>query len=131
SHNGVWDMALTSIVPGIRVAAPRDGARLVEELREAVDVTDGPTVVRFPKGKIADDIDQVERTADGVDVLHRTREDGGDVLVVAVGSSAGAAVEAARTLEDEAIDVTVVDPRWIVPVAGDLLAMAENHSMVV
>ncbi|MFD5867079.1 1-deoxy-D-xylulose-5-phosphate synthase [Corynebacterium sp. NPDC060344] len=149
SHNGVWDMALTSIVPGIRVAAPRDGSRLVEELREAVDVKDGPTVVRFPKGKIAEDVDAVERTADGVDVLHRTNgnggsgagnanagnanagDSGGDVLVVAVGSFAAAAVEAARTLEDEGIDVTVVDPRWVVPVPGDIVAMAESHGMVV
>ncbi|MFL0446158.1 1-deoxy-D-xylulose-5-phosphate synthase [Corynebacterium xerosis] len=131
SHNGVWDMALTSIVPGIRVAAPRDGARLVEELREAVAVTGGPTVVRFPKGRIADDIEAVERTADGVDVLHRSREDGGDVLIVAVGSFAGASLEAARTLEDEGVDVTVVDPRWVVPVPGDIVAMVENHGMVV
>ena len=131
SHNGVWDMALTSIVPGIRVAAPRDGARLVEELREAVAVTDGPTVVRFPKGRIADDVEAVERTADGVDVLHRSREDGGDVLIVAVGSFAGASLEAARTLEDEGVDVTVVDPRWVVPVPGDIVSMVENHGMVV
>lgn len=131
SHNGVWDMALTSIVPGIRVAAPRDGARLVEELREAVDVTDGPTVVRFPKGKVADDVEAVERTADGVDVLHRSREDGGDVLMVAVGAFGGMAVDAARRLEDEGVDVTVVDPRWIVPVPADVVAMAGRHRMVV
>ncbi|WP_295628356.1 1-deoxy-D-xylulose-5-phosphate synthase [uncultured Corynebacterium sp.] len=136
SHNGVWDMALTSIVPGIRVAAPRDGATLVEELREAVAVTDGPTVVRFPKGKVADDVDAVERTADGVDVLYRSNDgdgakDGGDVLIVSVGAFAGAARAAAETLGASGIDVTVVDPRWVVPVSGDLVALAEKHSLVV
>ena len=131
SHNGVWDMALASIVPGIRVAAPRDGARLVEELREAVAVTDGPTVVRFPKGSVTADVDAVERTADGVDVLHRTSAEGGDVLIVAVGAFGGMSVEVAATLEKEGVSVTVVDPRWVVPVSGDLIELAERHSMVV
>ena len=131
SHNGVWDMALASIVPGIRVAAPRDGARLVEELREAVAVTDGPTVVRFPKGSVTADVDAVERTADGVDVLHRTSAEGGDVLIVAVGAFGGMSVEVAATLEKEGVSVTVVDPRWVVPVSGDLIELAERHSLVV
>ena len=131
SHNGVWDMALASIVPGIRVAAPRDGARLVEELREAVAVTDGPTVVRFPKGSVTADVDAVERTADGVDVLHRTSAEGGDVLIVAVGAFGGMSVEVAATLEKEGVSVTVVDPRWVVPVSGDLIELAERHSVVV
>ena len=131
SHNGVWDMALASIVPGIRVAAPRDGARLVEELREAVAVTDGPTVVRFPKGSVTADVDAVERTADGVDVLHRTSAEGGDVLIVAVGAFGGMSVDVAATLEKEGVSVTVVDPRWVVPVSGDLIELAERHSMVV
>mgnify|MGYP001943698085 FL=1 len=131
SHNGVWDMALASIVPGIRVAAPRDGARLVEELREAVAVTDGPTVVRFPKGSVTADVDAVERTADGVDVLHRTSAEGGDVLIVAVGAFGGMSVEVAATLEKEGVSVTVVDPRWVVPVSGDLIELAARHSVVV
>ncbi|WP_298088273.1 1-deoxy-D-xylulose-5-phosphate synthase [uncultured Corynebacterium sp.] len=131
SHNGVWDMALASIVPGIRVAAPREGARLVEELREAVAVTDGPTVVRFPKGSVTADVDAVERTADGVDVLHRTSAEGGDVLIVAVGAFGGMSVEVAATLEKEGVSVTVVDPRWVVPVSGDLIELAERHSVVV
>ena len=82
SHNGMWDMSVLQVVPGLRLAAPRDGARLRELLGEAVEVDDAPTVVRFPKGPPPDDIPAVDRVG-GVDVLLRngTR----DVLVVGVG----------------------------------------------
>ena len=59
SHNGMWDMSILQVVPGLRLAAPRDGARLRELLREAVQVDDAPTVVRFPKGPPSADVEAV------------------------------------------------------------------------
>src|SRR5262249_8567192 len=56
SHNGMWDLSLLGVVPGIRVAAPRDASRLREELREAVAHDAGPTVLRFPKAEVDADI---------------------------------------------------------------------------
>ena len=56
SHNGMWDLSMLGIVPGMRVAAPSDGARLREELGEALDIDDGPTAIRFPKGDVGEDI---------------------------------------------------------------------------
>ncbi|WP_288831506.1 1-deoxy-D-xylulose-5-phosphate synthase [uncultured Corynebacterium sp.] len=135
SHNGVWDLALTSIVPGIRVAAPRDPARLREEFREAIAVDDGPTVVRFPKGSVGEDIDALERLPGGVDVLARPAGEASeselDVLIVAVGSFAEQAVEVARRSEGSNVRVTVVDPRWVVPVNPELLDLAAAADMVV
>jgi 1-deoxy-D-xylulose-5-phosphate synthase len=127
SHNGMWDMSILQVVPGLRVAAPRDGARLTELLREAVDVTDGPTVVRFPKGPVVDDIEAVERTG-GLDVLVRSEEN--DVLVVAAGSMAGVAVEAAKLITAHGIGVTVVDPRWVKPLDEKLTGLAAEHRLV-
>lgn len=139
SHNGVWDLALTSIVPGIRVAAPRDPKRLREEFREAITVEDGPTVVRFPKGSVSEDIPAVERIAGGVDVLrypgaYPAGADTGDVLevlLVAVGTFANDALSAASELEPEGIHCTVIDPRWVVPVAPAVLDLAAGADMVV
>jgi 1-deoxy-D-xylulose-5-phosphate synthase len=92
SHNGMWDLSLLSIVPGIRVAAPRDGARLREELGEALEISDGPTAIRFPKGAVGEDIPAIER-ASGVDVLARPADGlGDDVLLIAVGSFASMAL---------------------------------------
>jgi 1-deoxy-D-xylulose-5-phosphate synthase len=128
SHNGMWDMSVLQIVPGLRLAAPRDGARLRELLREALDVDDAPTVVRFPKGPPTADIDAVDRVGD-VDVLARkgTR----DVLVVAVGAMGATGVEVADRLEAQGIGVTVVDPRWVKPVSPHLVDLARQHRLVV
>jgi 1-deoxy-D-xylulose-5-phosphate synthase len=127
----MWDLSILNIVPGIRVAAPRDGARLREELGEALAVDDGPTVVRFPKGEVGEDIPALQRVA-GIDVLARpSRGLGGDVLLVAVGPFAAMALKVADRLRKQGIGVTVVDPRWVVPVPEALTALARGHKLVV
>ncbi|MGI9125327.1 MAG: 1-deoxy-D-xylulose-5-phosphate synthase [Mycobacterium sp.] len=130
SHNGMWDLSVLNIVPGLRVAAPRDGARLREELREALDVTDGPTAIRFPKGDVGEDIPAVSRVA-GVDILARPAELGEDVLLVAVGPFAAMALKVADRLRKQGIGVTVVDPRWVLPVPEALAPLARAHKLVV
>lgn len=134
SHNGVWDMALTSIVPGIRIAAPRDADRLREEFQEAIAVETGPTVVRFPKGDVGDPIDEIRRTEGGCDIL--VEPSGSDdfepeVLLVAVGEFAARAVEVACSLNAAGRRVTVVDPRWIIPINPELITLAAEADMVV
>ncbi len=129
SHHGVWDLAILQVIPGIRIAAPRDAETLREELREAVSVTDAPTVVRFPKGNASDTIPAVRRTADGVDVL--CEGDQKDVLLVAVGTMANVALDVAERLSHQGIGATVIDPRWVVPVADSLIELAAQHRLVV
>ena len=128
SHNGMWDMSLMSIVPGLRLAAPRDEPTLREALREAVAVADGPTVVRFPKGTVPADIPSLERRGP-VDVLRRgaTRE----VLLVAVGAFVPMCLAAAGRAADHGIEVTVVDPRWVLPTPAELVELAAGHKLVV
>jgi 1-deoxy-D-xylulose-5-phosphate synthase len=128
SHNGMWDMSVLQVVPGLRIAAPRDGARLRELLREAVAVEDAPTVVRFPKGPPPLDMPAVDRIG-GVDVLARGVS--ADVLLVAVGAMAPQALETAALLEARGIGVTVVDPRWVKPVDPALVDLAGTHQLVV
>jgi 1-deoxy-D-xylulose-5-phosphate synthase len=129
SHNGMWDMAMLAIVPGLRLAAPRDEATLRTALREAVDVDDAPTVVRYPKGSMGEPIPAVDEL-DGVDVL--ARHDGtGSVLLVAVGAMAPTALEVAAQLAAHGVGVTVVDPRWVLPVAPGLVKLVGQHDHVV
>jgi len=128
SHHGIWDLALTSIVPGIKVAAPRDGQRLRELLAEAVEIDDGPSVIRFPKGQVASELRAFERR-DGIDVLYRGES--ADVLLIAVGAMAHLAVEAASIAYQEGVGVTVVDPRWVDPLPAHLVTMAGRFSEVV
>src|SRR3954465_9922502 len=128
SHNGMWDMSILQVVPGLRIAAPRDAARLRELLGEAVQVGDAPTVVRFPKGPPTRDIEAVG-TAGGCDVLVRNGTK--DVLIVGVGSMAATAVDVAERLVAQGIGVTVVDPRWVKPVDPALVELARDHRLVV
>jgi 1-deoxy-D-xylulose-5-phosphate synthase len=129
SHHGMWDLALLQVVPNIRIAAPRDAVRLREELREAVAVDDGPTVVRFSKGTVGTEYEAVRRTDDGVDVL---REDANkDVLIITVGPMAKLGLQVAERLAAQGIGATVIDPRWVVPVPQSVIGFSAEHRIVV
>jgi 1-deoxy-D-xylulose-5-phosphate synthase len=128
SHHGIWDLALTGIIPTMGVAAPRDAARLRETLREALDISDAPTAIRFPKGAVSKDIPAFERR-DGIDVLYRGES--ADVLLVSIGAMAAIAVEAASQAYREGVGVTVIDPRWVKPIPESLITMARRYKSVV
>ncbi|WP_460863485.1 1-deoxy-D-xylulose-5-phosphate synthase [Rhodococcus aerolatus] len=132
SHNGMWDLSVLGIVPGIRVAAPRDAARLREELDEALDITDGPTALRWPKGSVEEDVTELERLPGGVDVLRRPAAgEDPDVLLVSVGAFAPLALAVADGLAQQGIGVTVVDPRWVLPVPAEVVDLARGHGLVI
>lgn len=128
SHHGIWDMALTGIIPSLCLAAPRDGARLKEVLREAVEISDAPSVIRFPKGAVSAVIPAFERR-DGIDVLYRGES--ADVLLISVGAMATMSVEAASQAYREGVGVTVIDPRWVKPLPSSLITMADRYKSVV
>jgi 1-deoxy-D-xylulose-5-phosphate synthase len=128
SHYGIWDMSVFGVVPGLRIAAPRDAATLREELREAVAVDDGPTILRFPTGSVAADLPALRRVGQ-VDVLRE--ESRKDVLLVAVGAFAKLGMEVAERIAEQGYGVTVVDPRWVRPVPVELAGLARQHRLVV
>lgn len=128
SHYGIWDLSILGVVPGLRLAAPRDAATLRRALREAVAVSDGPTVVRFPTGAVPSELPAV-RQVGGVDVLVDPEQR--DVLLVAVGAFGHLGVEVAEQLADQGYGVTVVDPRWVRPVPEELVTLAREHTLVV
>jgi 1-deoxy-D-xylulose-5-phosphate synthase len=129
SHNGMWDMAIAAIVPGLRLAAPRDGQQVRRQLREAVEVSDGPTVIRFPKGDVGEAVPALREHGD-VDVLHETDRSGCDLLVIGVGAFASMGVEVTAKLEAQGHRVTAVDPRWVLPVSADLVDLARSAGAV-
>jgi 1-deoxy-D-xylulose-5-phosphate synthase len=128
SHYGVWDMSVFGVVPGLRIAAPRDAATLRDELREAVAVEDGPTIVRFPTGAVPADLPAVRRVGQ-VDVLREGARK--DVLLVTVGSFGTLGMEVADRLAEQGYGVTVADPRWVRPVPVELAGLAGQHRLVV
>lgn len=135
SHNGMWDLAILGVVPGLRICAPRDGATLRAGLRQSVAVADGPTVVRFPKTALGGDLPALRRTGglgfDGVDVLEEPGRRPVDVLLVAVGAVAADVLEAARTVQQAGFTVRVVDPCWVNPVPAALADLSRAAALVV
>lgn len=129
SHHGMWDLSILQVVPRIRIAAPRDAKRLREELGEAVAIDDAPTVIRFPKGSVSPEIQAGRRTDDGVDVMAEAAHK--DVLIVAVGPMVHMAMEVRERLSAQGIGATVVDPRWVIPVAPSIIDLARDHRIVV
>ena len=127
SHNGMWDLSLLQLVPGLRIAAPRDATTLRDLLREALAVDDGPTAVRFPKGAVPDDLPAQEQVH-GLDVLRRAPGD--DVLLVSVGAMAPLGLEVADRAAAQGVGVTVVDPRWVAPVPAALVELARGYRLV-
>ena len=128
SHHGIWDLALTGIVPTMHVGAPRDGARLKEILRECVNISDAPSMIRFPKGAIPADIQAIERVT-GADVLHRGSAK--QVLLISIGSMASMALEVAQLAHQQSIEITVVDPLWVKPISPAIIAMCADYDTVV
>ncbi|MEV4945287.1 1-deoxy-D-xylulose-5-phosphate synthase [Streptomyces sp. NPDC053755] len=127
SHNGVWDLSLLQVVPGLRIAAPRDADRLRSQLREAVDVHDAPTLLRFPKATAGEPIPAVGRIG-GMDVLRE--EPDAEILLVAVGVMADVCLRSADLLAARGLRCTVVDPRWVKPVDAALAPLAARHRLV-
>jgi 1-deoxy-D-xylulose-5-phosphate synthase len=131
SHHGMWDLSLLQLVPGMRVAVPRDGTRLTELLDEALAVADGPTALRFPRGAAPDDLPSVGRLG-SMDVLRQQASGAAaDLLLIGVGPMAGVCVQAADRLADQGIGVTVVDPRWVKPLDEALVGAAAGCRLVV
>ncbi|KGM19440.1 1-deoxy-D-xylulose-5-phosphate synthase [Corynebacterium auriscanis] len=142
SHNGMWDLSITGIVPGIHVSAPRDGERLKLALQRSVDLEDGPTVVRFPKGNAPDPIGAIREETD-YDVLFESTHAGAEktappgdssptkVLIVNFGALATQALAAAEALDNAGFQTTVVDPHWVVPTADSVVELARAADLVV
>jgi 1-deoxy-D-xylulose-5-phosphate synthase len=128
SHHGIWDLALTGIIPTLHVSAPRDGLRLQEALWEAIEITDAPSLIRFPKGSVNSQIPALERR-DGIDFLRIS--DSEEILLVSIGAMARIAVEAAELAATEGVKVSVIDPRWVKPLPSSIANLAEEFEMVV
>ena len=128
SHHGIWDLALTGIVPNMHVGAPRDGARLKEILRQSVAIHDAPSMIRFPKGAVPSDIPALERIS-GTDILHRGASK--QILLISIGSMASMAVEVANLAKEQSIEITVVDPLWVKPISPDVIAMCGQYGTVI
>jgi 1-deoxy-D-xylulose-5-phosphate synthase len=131
SHHGMWDGSILQVVPGLKIAAPRDATRIGELLNEAVAVSDGPTVLRYPRGTVGAEVAAIGKLG-GMDVLARPADGAAqDVLLLGAGTMAGVCAATAERLADQGIGVTVIDPRWVKPLDEALVEAARARRLVV
>ena len=128
SHHGMWDMSILQVVPGLHLAAPRDGTRLRNALARSLAIDDRPSVIRFPRGTLSADLPAIDQLA-SMDILLRTEQP--RVLVIGIGPLAETAVAVGERLSDQGIGVTVLDPVWALPVDPALVALAADHDLVI
>jgi 1-deoxy-D-xylulose-5-phosphate synthase len=128
SHHGMWDMSILQVVPGLHLAAPRDGSRLRDALARSLSIDDAPSVIRLPRELVPPDLPAVDQL-DGMDILLETEQP--RVLVLGLGPLAVTAVAVGERLSDQGIGVTVVDPVWALPVNPALFALAVDHDLVI
>jgi 1-deoxy-D-xylulose-5-phosphate synthase len=129
SHHGVYDLALLSKVPGMRVLAPSSAQELQQMLHDAVGLAgSGPVVIRYPKGTAR----QVGEHDVGSGIrARRVREGDGSVCILAVGKLVGTALRAADDLSASGRQVTVWDVRCCAPLDDEMIADAARHHVVV
>jgi 1-deoxy-D-xylulose-5-phosphate synthase len=128
SHHGMWDMSILQVVPGLHLAAPRDGSRLRDALARSLSINDAPSVIRLPKEQVPPDLPAVDQL-DGMDILLKTEQS--RVLVLGLGPLAVTAIAVGERLSDQGIGVTVIDPVWALPVSPALVAIARDHDLVI
>jgi 1-deoxy-D-xylulose-5-phosphate synthase len=129
SHHGIYDLALLSKVPGMRVLAPSSAQELQQMLHDAIALSDaGPVVIRYPKGAArqvaADDV------GNGLEARRLVTGDG-SVALLAVGKMVAASLKTAETLRESGVEATVWDVRSCAPLDPAMIADAARHELVV
>jgi 1-deoxy-D-xylulose-5-phosphate synthase len=130
SHNGIFDMALLSKVPGMRLLAPSSAQDLAQMLEDAISLADsGPVAIRYPKG-LARSVGERE-VGSGLNARKLRNSSVPNVCVLAIGKMVAAAESAVDALASRGIEITLYDVRSCVPADELMIADAARHCVVV
>ena len=129
THNGMFDLSYSRMIPHMRVLAPSDEAELVHALHTAIAL-DGPFLIRYPRGE-----GQGVPLPDEPQVLpvgvSRVVREGDQAAILAVGNLVNQAVMAAYLLAEEGISARVVDMRWAKPLDRQAIVEAAATGYVI
>ena len=127
SHHGVLDLVLFTKIPSMTVLAPSSYEEIGVMLHDALDITDGPVMIRWAKTAAASvPYDQV-----GSGLRGRKARSGSDVCILSVGKMLEASLAAADALAEQGIDASVWDVRCVKPLDPDMIADASQHPAVI
>ena len=127
SHHGILDMVLLSKIPGMTIFAPSSYQELQVMLDTAVDITGGPSAIRWPKTAAP----SVSAAEVGSGLSGRQVSEGSEVCFIGVGKMLAVVREAADVLEGEGVSCSVWDPRVVRPLDPVMISDAARHDLVV
>ena len=128
THMGLYDIAYMLAVPGMTVAAPRDGDEMIGLLRTALAHADGPFSLRYPRDKVPVEPRPAAEIAAVPYGTWQLLREGKDVAILAVGTMVEPSLQAATQLAAEGIDAAVVNCRFLKPLdSGMLQVLAAQH----
>ena len=128
THHGLFDISYLRHIPNLVFMSPKDGAELKQMLEFAIKYQ-GPSAIRYPRGKVPDNlITDSEVTMGSGEILR----EGTDIALIATGSCVIPALKAAIKLERDGIKAAVVNARFIKPLDKELiLTIASRISKIV
>jgi 1-deoxy-D-xylulose-5-phosphate synthase len=130
SHHGIYDMALLSKVPGMRVLAPSSTQEVEQMLKDAITLAnEGPVVIRYPKG-VARSVDAAD-VGSGLAARKLLTDESNTVCILAIGKMVAASLDAAALLAAKGISATVWDVRSCAPLDQSMIDNAAAHQVVV
>lgn len=130
THHGTFDLAYLRPVPGITIGAPRDERTLRNMMYSAQANPEGPYAIRYPRGNGREP--QWQSPFEAIEPgTGEKLADGGKVAVLALGTSALDALDAARLAKDHGVDAAVWDMRFLKPLDISILKEVAASGMPV
>lgn len=133
THHGCYDMAVYRTIPGAVIAAPRNEVELKDLMYTAMNASEGPFIIRYPRG-YGEGVDwQAHEFSTLVPGKGELLSEGSGIAVIAAGPSANRAAEAAAAIKEETgWSPAIYNIRYIKPVDEDILKeVAEKFERVI
>jgi len=128
THHGTFDISFLSFIPNMVIMAPKDEIELQHMLYTSIEY-DGASAVRYPRGagedRPLDDFEELQLIPIGSGELLL---EGDDILLLPVGNRVYPALAAAKELKEIGINASVINPRFIKPLDGNLIAKWAKHT---
>lgn len=112
THQGIFDLSFTSIVPNLTVMAPKDFNELEKMLEFAIKLN-SPVFIRYPRGgESKTRIESNENIQLGKAEIIRN---GKDITIIGIGKMVARAVEVADKLKQNNVEAEIINVRFIKP----------------
>lgn len=131
THHGTFDLSYLRMIPNMVVMAPKDEAELRNMLYTAINYSNGPVAIRYPRGSSLG-----VPLKKGFEALtigeSEVIAEGNDIALIAIGSMVNFARKAAISLANHNISCKVINGRFVKPLDTNMLDfIASKYNKIV